>query len=259
MVRSNGCDPKDKFTGLAALYDQARPGYPSYALAALLSHCGLSEGSTLVDVGCGTGIASRAFAELGMKVIGVEPNDDMRTVAESYNQGLTGACPSYRKGNAEATGLPPESTDVVAAAQAFHWFDPEDALVEFRRIVKAGGWVILIWNERQETDSFTKSYGDLIRTIPRASTVELDRSKAGALLLNSKLFVNATQLNFPNEQILNEAGVIARAFSSSYAPREVDKAEELTESLKKLFKSHAYLGEVALKYVLYVYLAQKPG
>ncbi|PWT96368.1 MAG: SAM-dependent methyltransferase [Candidatus Melainabacteria bacterium] len=258
MVKGNDCDPADKFTGLATLYDKARPGYPAAALSAILNHCGLAEGSTLVDVGCGTGIASRAFAQLGLQVIGIEPNNDMRAVAQSGNQELTGPHPSYREGKAEATGLPSACSDAVAAAQAFHWFDPEESLSEFYRIVKPGGWVILLWNERQEEDAFTRSYGDLIRTIPRAAGIELDRSQAGALLLSSPLFVSARQLNFPNEQILNETGVIDRAFSSSYAPRQADKAEELTKSLRKLFINHAHMGEVALKYVLYVYLAQKP-
>jgi ubiquinone/menaquinone biosynthesis C-methylase UbiE len=259
MAKGGECDPTEKFTGLATLYEKARPGYPADALSAILSHCRLHRGSTLVDVGCGTGISSRAFAKLGLNVIGVEPNSDMRAVAESCNEKLTDTSPIYRLGKAEATELASDSAEAVAAAQAFHWFLPQEALIEFRRILKPGGWVILLWNERQEDDSFTKSYGDLVRTIPRASGLEADRSKAGTLLLNSELFVNAAQLNFPNEQILNETGVIERAFSSSYAPRQADKAEELTKSLKNLFKKHAHLDQVVLKYILYAYLAQKPG
>ena len=52
-------------------------------------------------------------------------------------------------GAAEATGLPTASVDFVTAGQAFHWFDPARARIEFRRILKPDGWVVLVWNERR--------------------------------------------------------------------------------------------------------------
>jgi len=257
MSKKKDFDPADKFTGLSTIYDKARPGYPVEALRAVLSHCALEEGSTLVDVGCGTGISARAFAQFGLRVIGVEPNSDMRLVAESANKGLSYPAPSYQPGRAEATGLPPNCADAVAALQAFHWFEPDQALIEFRRILKHAGWVILVWNERQESDPFTKSYGDLIRNIPKASELEVSRSKSGEILLHSELFENSKDMTFQNEQILNEDLLIERAFSSSYAPRQPVDARRLKDSLKRIFNDYEEQGVVVLKYVTNVYLAQK--
>src|SRR5262245_13620718 len=70
--------PAGRFTGLAEVYAAGRPDYPEAAVEFIVAHCGLTANSLLVDVGCGTGISSRQFAARGLRVVGVEPNDDMR-------------------------------------------------------------------------------------------------------------------------------------------------------------------------------------
>src|SRR5262249_34679004 len=141
-------DSVGRFDGLADLYDRYRPDYPAAAIDCLLAHCGLVSRDRLVDVGCGTGISSRRMAACGLEVIGIEPNAQMRQRAESVAM-PTGVCPpTYRDGRAECTGLPVEFADAVLAAQAFHWFPFVEALQEFRRILKPGKWLALLWNER---------------------------------------------------------------------------------------------------------------
>ena len=68
-------------------------------------------------------------------------------------------------GTAEATTLPDHSVDFVTAAQAAHWFDRASARREFVRILKPGGWLVLLWNERL-TDStpFLRDYEELLLT-----------------------------------------------------------------------------------------------
>src|SRR5262245_6225019 len=143
-------NPQGRFTGLAELYAQCRPDYPEKAVDFIVAHSGLAAGSLLVDVGCGTGISSRPFVQRGIQVIGIEPNADMRAraVAEPVPAGCP--APEYRAGQAEATGLPDACAAVVLTAQAFHWFERDTALREFRRILKPGGWTVLVWNERDE-------------------------------------------------------------------------------------------------------------
>lgn len=258
MGKHQGKDATNNFTGLAQIYDRARPGYPAATLRAVLDHCHLTKGATLIDIGCGTGISSRAFANLGLKVIGIEPNGDMRAVAQAANKDAQFA-PVYQVGRAECTGLPSSCAHAVAAAQAFHWFDAHKTLVEFARILKEKGWVILMWNERQETDAFTKEYGDLMRSVPGAAEIELDRSKSGGALLASALYERGEELVFANEQILDEKLLVERAFSASYAPREAQAAEKLEQSIKHLFQKHQRGTNVILKYVTNVYLARKVG
>jgi ubiquinone/menaquinone biosynthesis C-methylase UbiE len=250
-------DPANRFTGLAKVYAKCRPGYPPAAIDFVMECCGLKDGSLLVDVGCGTGISSRLFAGRGLEVLGIDPNAEMRAAAASTRISLEAPAPTYRDGRAEATGLPAASADAGIAAQAFHWFEPEPALREFHRVLKPGGWVILLWNERDERDPFTAAYGAVIRTAPDAVAVEGPRGQAGQALLSSPLFQNASRTMFANEQAVDEEGLLGRAFSASYAPREPTQAEAFAVALREVFSRFQGGGKVVIKYETSVYLGQR--
>lgn len=250
-------DPLGRFTGLADHYARHRPGYPDAALDWLLSHAGLGPQSVLVDVGCGTGISSRLFARRGVPVIGIEPNAEMRLRAEAEPPSA-GPVPVYRDGRAEATGLPAASADGVLAAQAFHWFEPDAALREFHRILRPGGWVVLLWNERDESDAFTAAYGEALRAASGADLLERARGEAGDVLLTSPLFHDAMRRSFPNEQVMDQEGLLGRAFSTSYAPREPDRAEAFATGLRQLFSLSQREGKVRLRYTTTVTIARRP-
>jgi SAM-dependent methyltransferase len=259
MVNLSEYNPTDRFTGLAEKYAMYRPTYPAAALNFILARCGLGPRSLLVDVGCGTGISSRQFAQRGVRVIGIDPNDDMRRQAETFAVGDASQALTYRKGRAEETGLSDACADAVLAAQAFHWFEPEPTLREFRRILKPDGWVILIWNERDETDLCTGDFGRVVRSAPAAAAVEVPRGQAGNSLLASSLFVDAARFPFANEQTLDEDGLLGRAFSASYAPREPKSAHDFAAALHDVFARWQRDGVVMLRYETSVYLAQSPA
>ena len=251
--------PTERFSGLAETYAKHRPTYPKEAIDFVLSHCGLKEGSTVVDVGCGTGISTRLLAERKLHVIGIEPNDDMRQQAEKASQdGADFAAIEYRTANAEKTGLPDESTDAVVAAQAFHWFEPQSTLTEFLRILRPGGWVVLIWNERDDNDSYTKAYSSVIRTTLEARRTEDARQAAGQVLLDSHLFVNGSRQDIRNEQLMTEEESIGRAFSCSYAPKDEAMKKAWRDGLHAIFEQYSNDRKVTLCYRTSVYTAQKP-
>jgi SAM-dependent methyltransferase len=259
MSGLSGFNPSDRFTGLAENYAKYRPSYPATALDLIVTRCRLGPSSLLVDVGCGTGISSRLFADRSVPVIGIDPNDDMLARAEAAEVPPGRLRPTYRKGRAEATGLPDGVADGVLAAQAFHWFDPEAALREFRRILKPGGWVVLMWNERDESDPFTAAYGSVIRTAPDTARVEGSRVRAGEVLLASSLFEASERLRFANEQLLDEEGVLGRAFSTSYIPREPGPATAVATALRELLARFQRDGQVRLRYETTVFLARSPA
>lgn len=128
-----------RFSGFAGLYDTNRPSPPA-ALGPLLARYANCRRPVVVDLGSGTGLSSRWAAGWAASVIGIEPNDEMRGVAES--QPRTNV--EYRSGRAEHTGLPGASADVVVAVQAMHWMEPEPTLAEIGRILRPGGALAVV-------------------------------------------------------------------------------------------------------------------
>jgi SAM-dependent methyltransferase len=257
MSRLSEQDPLGRFTGLAEVYARHRPGYPAAAVDFIVGRCNLDERSLLADVGCGTGISTRLFVARGIPVVGIEPNDEMRRRAEAETLPPGLPVPSYRAGRAEATGLCAGAAGAVLAAQAFHWFDPGAALAEFHRILEPGGWVALVWNERDESDPCTAEVGAAIRTAPGAAAVEGPRAQAGLVLRASPLFEQTGCEVFANEQELDEEGLLGRVFSASYAPREPAAAAELARLLGEAFARHQRAGRVVLRYRTSVHSARR--
>jgi SAM-dependent methyltransferase len=247
-------NPTGRFSGLADGYAKHRPDYPAAAVEHIIRQCGLTCDSLLIDAGCGTGISTRQFAAHGIPVIGVEPNDEMRARAEA-DPGTPR--PRYVKGTAEATGLPDDCATAVLAAQAFHWFDAPAALREFHRLLQANGWVALMWNERDARDACTAAYGEVMRSGPDAAAVECPRQRAGEALLHNPLFVEAHRVIFHHEQALDEEGLVGRAFSASYAPREPKAVESFTARLRDVFVRFQNKGHVVLRYETSVYYGKR--
>src|SRR5580704_13583825 len=135
-----------RFSDRVENYIRYRPGYPSEVVDCLKQECGLSTSDVVADMASGTGIWTRILLENGNPVFGVEPNAEMRQAGER----LLAAFPKFTSvtGSAEATTLADASMDFVTAAQAAHWFDRAGARREFVRILKPGGWLVLLWNER---------------------------------------------------------------------------------------------------------------
>jgi ubiquinone/menaquinone biosynthesis C-methylase UbiE len=251
-------DTVGRFDGLAGLYDRYRPDYPDAAIAYLLARCQLKPGCRLVDVGCGTGISSRRFAACGLQVTGIEPNDQMRRQAQSIAVPSGTLTPEYRTGTAEATGLPNECADAVLAAQAFHWFNVEPALCEFLRILKPGGWLALIWNERDRRDPFTKEYGQLLTQYSSSAHADEPQSNSGEQLLHSSHYTNRERVEFSHHQELDVDSLLGRTLSISFAPRDPQQRELLAQSLRELFERFQAGGKVTMRYSTVAYTGRKP-
>jgi SAM-dependent methyltransferase len=247
--------PLDRFTGLAQVYARCRPDYPSATIDFIIEHCGFVPGAVLVDVGCGTGISSRLFAGRGLRVLGIEPNADMRRQAQ--DEAVAGQAFEVHDGRAEATGLPDACAEGVLAAQAFHWFVFDTALQEFHRILRPDGWVVLMWNERDEQDNATAAYGAIVGAGKEAAAVEGPRRQARLALGRCPLFHRATQRLFGHGQTVDEEGLLGRAFSATYAPKEPAERQRFAAALRDVFARFQSGGVMQLKYVTSVDVAQR--
>jgi SAM-dependent methyltransferase len=131
----------------SATYERARPGYPPDAVAHLEATLGIGFGSRVLDLAAGTGKLTRQLRADGIACVAVEPSADMRQV---FTRAVPGT--AVVGGTAEMVPLADDSVDAVVVAQAFHWFDPSRALPEVARVLRPGGGLALIWNERDESD-----------------------------------------------------------------------------------------------------------
>jgi SAM-dependent methyltransferase len=252
-------NPLQRFSSRVENYVKYRPGYPATVVDFLQSHCGLKAEQVIADVGSGTGKLTRLFLNNGNRVLGVEPNREMREAAER----LLKAYPRFASidATAEATTLAPRSVDMITAGQAFHWFDPEKTRAEFARILEPGGWVVLIWNDRKtDASPFLVDYEKLLLTFG-TDYKEVNHRNIDAAAIGSFYGPGGfEQTTFPNAQIFDLAGLRGRLLSSSYAPEAGDPRHiPMLDALDQLFQKHAANGTVSLDCDTLVYYGQLPA
>jgi SAM-dependent methyltransferase len=248
-------DPTKRFSSRVEDYVRYRPTYPVAVVEWLAAECGLTAQSRVADIGSGTGILSRLFLDFGCDVFAVEPNAEMRAGAERQLAGE----PRFHHvdGRAEATTLPGESIDFVTAGQAFHWFDAVSARAEFRRILKPGGWVALLWNERLVAPGFLSEYEDLLQRLStdygRVDHRRIDRAQIAGFFEHEQWRTAV----FPNRQDFDWDGVRGRLLSSSYAPLpgSPDYAPMMNQ-LETMYAKHQQDGRIQFLYETKLYVGR---
>ena len=244
--------PTRRFADRASDYALFRPSYPKAAIDAALAGLATDQGLVAADVGAGTGISSRLLADRGLRVFAIEPNAAMRESAEPHPR------VTFVDGTAEATGLGAASVDLVVCAQAFHWFKPEEALSEFRRIVKPYGRLVFLVNERDNEDGPMRAYNAAIEAaadleLSEGMPASIDDALAGAGLA-------ATPARFSHTQALSRDGLIGRASSASYVPKDGLRYEALLGDLNALWTAHRDEGGlVTLGYRTFVWVVEADG
>lgn len=222
VLRLGNCmEVQNMFSGKAENYSISRPSYPKEIIDCLYNKHGFSKGATVADIGAGTGKFSKLLLERGTKVYCIEPNADMLAVAKKelshFNE-----C-SLLCGLAESTGLKDCSVDFVTVAQAFHWFNIKNFKSECLRILKPGGKVVLVWNERslnakvnEEWSGVFSRYCKNFVGFGNGMTSNSDKIKSfygGDFTTEVK--------NFP--LVFDRQGFIKRSLSASYSLTQNDK------------------------------------
>ena len=249
-------DSTTRFSTRVDNYIKYRPSYPPALIDHLAAECRLIDGASIADVGSGTGVLAELLLKHGYRVLAVEPNAEMRGAAER----LLGSYPGFTSvaGTAEATTLDDQSVAAVTAGQAFHWFDRDRFRAECARMLKPGGYVALIWNDRRiDSTPFLQAYE---RLLLRYST---DYTSVNHKQIDDQViaaFFGAggfRQARFDNQQIFDFAGLLGRLLSSSYAP-EADHPsyQPMVAELRAIFDAHQRSGQVVFEYDTIVYYGQ---
>jgi ubiquinone/menaquinone biosynthesis C-methylase UbiE len=222
-----------RFGKVVDLYDKYRPGYPSTLVDWIASMASLRTRAHVLDVGCGTGISARMFAERGFRVVGIDPNAPM--LARARDRGLAPAAASivYAPGSAEATGQPSHEFDLVYAAQAFHWFATEPTLREWRRVLVRDGWACAFWNLRAPTPAM-QEYEALLRAAS-SEYEQLDRPEATMGRIRAAAITNLRETVLDNAQRFDWEGLRGRAHSSSYVAHGVKDVEGFDRELRAIY------------------------
>lgn len=240
-------DPKKRFSSRVKNYVKYRPGYPSLIIDFLKENNILKESSVIADIGSGTGILSELFLKNGNKVYAIEPNPDMRKSAErlisKYDNFIS------INGSAEKTMLKEGSIDLITAGQAFHWFDIKKTKLEFKRILKSNGYVVLIWNNRKKSgDNLSSDYEKLVLKYGTDyKEVRKNEKKVDEFYkYNKKIFYNYQDLDYD--------GFKGRLLSTSYIPLENNpRFFDMLDELKKIFIQYQENGMIRLEYNTEVY------
>jgi SAM-dependent methyltransferase len=248
-------DSAARFSSRVENYVRYRPHYPLEIVELLRKECNLRRESIIADVGSGTGMLSELFLENGNALFGVEPNPEMRAAGEC----LLARYPAFTSlaGKAEATTLPDRSVDFVAAGQAFHWFEPILAREEFERILRPGGWIVLVWNDRRiNSTPFLAAYEQLLRTF--ANDYDQVNHKRIDTAVLCKFFGSPPRnRSFPNFQSFDFNGLKGRLLSSSYVPEPgARRYEPMMSALEELFSQFEREQQVVFEYDTTVFYGQ---
>jgi ubiquinone/menaquinone biosynthesis C-methylase UbiE len=192
-------------SGFGARYHAHRPKPPAALVDVLLQLAGTRRPRLVVDLGSGTGISTMVWAPHADRVVGIEPLDEMRTIAEAAN-----ASPnvSFKAGVAQETGVPDRAADIVTCAQSLHHTEPATTLAEIARILRPGGvfaaydydWPPTVhWEANQAFDTFM----DRIRALRTRHEIRSEQEQWGKdehveRIRRSGLFRHVSELSLHN-------------------------------------------------------------
>ena len=238
--------PARSFGSVADAYDRGRPGYPAEAARWLVGE----EPVTVLEIGAGTGKLTEALVAVGHDVHATDPDDAMLARLRTRLPDVpTSVAPAEELPAADA------SYDVVVAGQAFHWFDLDRALPEIARVLRPGGRLALVWNQRDEQIPWVRKLGRIIGTQEQLRNADP--------LVASAYFDDVEEESFRHWQLIDRDSVQDLALSRSNLALMDEPAREakLAEVLALYDDYGRGMDGMQLPYLAYCFratVAQRP-
>lgn len=232
------------FTNLAKDYVN-RPGYSLDVLRMIGRNAGMDRRDFFVaDVGAGTGKLTENLRELGLTGCAVEPNDAMR--AEGIKAFADDRSFVWSKGTAEHTGLNSKSFDWVLMGSSFHWANTQEALQEFHRILKPGGYFTAIWNPRniEGNELHEKIEAMIVSEIPGLTRVSSGAKKnigdIEGKLLSTDYFSNLIFVEADYEVAMSKDRYIGawRSVNDIQAQAGAEKFEKIIKNIEEIIEPY---------------------
>jgi SAM-dependent methyltransferase len=205
--------PANAFGPAADDYERARPSYPPEAVAVLERELGIGPGARVCDLAAGTGKLTRLLAATGADVVAVEPVPGMREQFAAATPGV-----EVVDGTAEAMPFADASLDAVTVAQAFHWFRFDEALAEIRRVLRPGGGLAILFNERDERHDWVRAWNEAIEWHTRR--ISYYQRTDWTAVLEGGGFVGVGRTDIEWDQPMTRELAAARVRSVSYVAEE---------------------------------------
>ena len=249
---------ENRFSDRVENYVKYRPHYPQGVVDLLLNEGYIQPGAAIADIGSGTGISAQLFLKNNFKVIGVEPNEAMRSAAEQLLAAdLENGSFTSINTSAEHTGIADQSIDLIIAAQAFHWFDKTKFQAECLRILKPGASVALVWNDRKtDTTDFLKLYEEFLQMFS-TDYKEVNHKNIQDKTVFDSFFGpgNYKEFVLSNYQDVDLLGLRGRVLSSSYMPNENHPDyNHMMYVLRKIYQRYQENNKVRLDYDTRIYI-----
>jgi SAM-dependent methyltransferase len=243
----------------AERYDRARPTYPAELVGGVADALGLPERARVLEVGAGTGKATPLWADAGYEVVCLEPSKEMAAIARRNAAGRDNV--TIETVGFEDWPLVTEAFDLVTAAQAWHWVDPEIGLVKAHAALRPGGGVALFWNwERTRPTDVDTVFDDVYQRVAPELVKEPLKSRVGegyrVQLAESPLFGEVTTRIYPWEKVYTaETYVDLLGTHSDHRMLPDEKQQRLHDGVAEVIEGLG--GTVTIGYQTEVFIAPR--
>ncbi len=246
-------------------YDAARPGHPDRVYEILAERCGLRRGTRVLEIGPGTGQATRRLLDFGASLTVVEPNDQLADHLEA----TFGARIDVLRAPLEDAELRPAAFELVAAASAFHWVDEVVGLATIHTALSPRGWIALWWThfgDDSRPDPFIDAVDPLFEKVPRAPSAGIEGRPSFGRDAERRLealaragFEDLGQDEFRWSHEWDAAGI--RGLYSTFSPvisLDPDQRAHLLDEVERIARTQ-FGGQVEKPLVTTLYTARKPA
>ena len=238
------------FASAAPTYARIRPTYARSSIGEVKDAIGTS--ATVLDLAAGTGILTGQLTRAGLQLLAVEPVAEML----SQLQRSLPAVPALR-GVAEQLPFAAASVDAVVVGTAFHWFDGPTAAAEAARVLRDGGVLALLWNQRDDSVDWVRRYGEILLS-ERPQGRPYENADWEAVVAATSSFGPVERSSHANPQPSSPTALVQRASSTSFvADAPPEQRARVLDRVRDLAESHPELSgrtRFDLPYVTELYL-----